>query len=132
MRLSEEGRVMGKLETRADLYNQIAPQKAIISDAGKGSRKANTAQKKIEPFKPSPPKKFWNDGKPFEQPEPEKAWTPKEPFKPSPPKKFWNYEKNYANSVRKAKKTEKEETNKNKGGYVKKYAKGGGVRKVRS
>ena len=32
----------------AALYNQIAPQKDIISDAGKGSRRANTAEKKID------------------------------------------------------------------------------------
>jgi|3_EtaG_2_1085321.scaffolds.fasta_scaffold121777_1 hypothetical protein len=38
----------------------------------------------------------------------------------------------YSNNQEEAKKNKKEKTNKNKGGYVKKYAKGGGVRKVRT
>ena len=163
MRLSEEGRIMGKLETRlrvgeqsresrenyldkvGALYDQISSQKDIIADAGKGSRRANSAEKKIDSFR----KKI-------------SKLTEKKEHTTSRVLKDYDLVKEYGESAMEArgfgtdrgvdytyeydpstqdlhlknppmKSTQdlNRKKGKAKGGYVKKYAKGSGVRKAR-
>ena len=163
MRLSEEGRIMGKLETGQriskqrreykekyatewmDLYNQIALQKVIISDAGKGSRKANTAQKKITSIQKKLDK--LQDKRDHFESRMRKDYDLAEDYGESAMEarsfgtdRDVNYEYTYDKSLRdvrlkdppmKSTQDLNRKKGKAKGGYVKKYAKGSGVRKAR-
>ena len=129
----------------AALYNQIDPQKDIISDAGKGSRRANTAEKKIDSIRKKLDK--LEDKKHHDTSRILKDYDLVRDYGESAmeARSFgtdrgvdYDLENYYPEGIHikypPIKSTHKLDRKKGKakGGYVKKYAKGGGVRKVRS
>ena len=163
--MSEGGRVvMGKLATRlrvgehsresrenyldkvGALYDQISSQRDIIADAGKGSRRANTAQKKIDSFRKKISKLREKKEHTTSRVLKDYDLTKKHGESAMEAQGFltdrgvdYTYEYDPSTQdvhlkdppIRRTHEVDRKK-GKAKGGYVKKYAKGGGVRKVRS